>query len=443
MYDRLGPRTRRFMIQTAFFPRMSLRMAQQLTGSNGAARLLSALSRSNSFTDTYPDADTGFRYHSLFRDFLLSMGKKEFSRPEISRIRRKASAILEESGQVKDAVSLLGEDKDWEGLVRMIQDHARTLVAQGREQTLREWLEVLPKETFESSPWCVYWMGICWLPITPEKSRVLFEKAFHRFREQRDIPSAFLAWSGVVDAILYSLEDFHPLDRWYSNLDTLLEEYGGFPSAEIERRVTCTMIKALSFRCPPSFDAAPWAERAMGLAQTTPEMPIKIEIYRNLVWYNTVQGAFEKAEVILYSLNELLKQKDVPPLLRLGAALAEAEYCNAIGLYDRCREVTDKALAFADKTGVHLMDYLLLGEATLSLLNQGDLNAGKQTLRRMGSRLDTERPWGAAFYHYLRAWKALSRREEKSASFHSAECLRLLEGVGSYYTLHKGHILET
>jgi len=442
LYDRLGARMRGFLTRTAFCPTFSVKMAQQLTGRRNAARILTTMNRLHYFTEMYPDPDAGFRYHSLFREFLLSRGKREFPRAELSRIRGAASAVLEESGQVEDASALHRENKDWEGLVRMIQDHAPTLFAQGRGQTLRVWLEYLPRGTFESSPWCVYWMGICRLPINPEESRVLFEKAFHRFREQRDIPGAFLAWSGVVDAILYGFENFHPLDLWYSNLNTLLEECGGFPSAEIAKRVTCTMIEALSFRGPPSFDAAPWAERALGFAQTTPEMPIKIEIYRNLVWYNTVQGAFEKAEVILHSLNELLKQKDVPPLLRLGAALAEAEYCNKIGLYDRCREVADKALAFADKTGVHLMDYLLLCETTLSLLNQGDLAAGKQTLRRMGARLGKEKPWEAAFYHYLRAWKALSRREEKLASFHSAECLRLCEGVGSHYTLHKAHILE-
>jgi hypothetical protein len=70
-------------------------------------------------------------------------------------------------------------------------------------------------------------MGICRLPNTPEKSRVLFEKAFHRFREQRDIPGAFLAWSGVVDAILYGFENFQLLDLWYSTF-TLWEENGEF-----------------------------------------------------------------------------------------------------------------------------------------------------------------------------------------------------------------------
>jgi hypothetical protein len=60
----------------------------------------------------------------------------------------------------------------------------------------------------------------------------------------------------------------------------------------------------------------------------------------------------------------------------------------------------------------------------------------------MGARLGRAKPWEAAFYQYLRAWKALFRREEKLASFHSAECLRLLEGVGSHYSLHKAHILE-
>ena len=55
---------------------------------------------------------------------------------ELSRIRKTASKVLEESGQIEDAVSLLREDGEWEGLARVIEAHARHLIRQGRGQTM-------------------------------------------------------------------------------------------------------------------------------------------------------------------------------------------------------------------------------------------------------------------------------------------------------------------
>ena len=63
LFQRSSPEHRAFLLETAFLPRMNARMAGELTGNAGAARILSDLNRGNYFTQRYPSPEQAFQYH--------------------------------------------------------------------------------------------------------------------------------------------------------------------------------------------------------------------------------------------------------------------------------------------------------------------------------------------------------------------------------------------
>ena len=443
LFNRLGDETREFLLRTAFLPRTTAKMAERLTGNARAGRILSFLNLHNYFTEMYPGDDPVFRYHGLFREFLVSRAEERFHKREISKIRQRAAAVLEEFGLVEYAVGLLRQVGNLEELACVIGTQAPSLIRQGRGKILLDWLTHLPQDTVERNPWLLYWKGVCQLPHNPRESRNLFERSFAGFKALKNQLGKFLAFTGVVDAIVFGGDDFRSLDSWYAELDSLVKETGGiFPSEEIEARVTCCMIKAVSFRRPRSSEAVQWETRARELVSETRDTPVKIEILVNLAYYSIDEDSFSKTEQILQSLKPLLKRSDASPLTRLAAAFAEAAYANTIGQHDRCLEVVTDALSQAEATGVHLLDHLLTGEAALSLLHKGNFPEAKKCLRKMEASLGSARPWETAFFHFLSAWEALHRKSLSEASFHAGQCLTLCKQVGSHLTLHKAHILS-
>src|SRR5512134_1945714 len=300
VFDKASPDIREFLLASAFLPRMTVRMAERLTGQVRAGEILSWLNRHNYFTLKHPHAEPVYEYHSLFREFLLSCAAIAFSPEAVSGIRSAAAEILEDSGQGEDAVAFLRESADWEGLVRVIRKQAPLLVRQGRNQTLGEWLNGLPGETVKGDPWMLYWLGVFRLPSDPRDSRLQFEEALRIFQARGDAGGVFLSFAGAGEAIMYGFEGLKPLDGWFSSLDALLSGFREFPSEEIEARLTCSVLRALSLRRPASYPAMEaWGERALGLARKTGDITLKTDVLVTLACYHYGGGELQQLEIVL------------------------------------------------------------------------------------------------------------------------------------------------
>ena len=144
VFDQASPDMRLFLMRTAFPPQITVTMAEELTGNGGAGQLLDELYRRRWFTERRPGAESTFRYHDLFREFLLSRARASFSATQVSGIRRLAAKLMKRAGETEAAVSLYRAAEDWDGLSRVVMVAAPALIASGRHQTLTQWLGVEP-----------------------------------------------------------------------------------------------------------------------------------------------------------------------------------------------------------------------------------------------------------------------------------------------------------
>ncbi len=149
IFDKTDKEIQEFFLKTAFLPKMTGRMAEELTDLSSAGSILSTQNRNNYFTEKRFQKEPIYQYHPLFREFLFSRAKKIFAAETLSLLYSRAARLLEESGQTESAVSLLREAGDWDGMVGLIMKHAPSLLAQGRNRPLQEWLESLPRDILE------------------------------------------------------------------------------------------------------------------------------------------------------------------------------------------------------------------------------------------------------------------------------------------------------
>ena len=431
-----------FLLKTAFFPTMTAQMAKQLTGIHRSEEILNSLSKDHYFTEMYSEDRSVYHYHPLFREFLLSRAEGSFAPADLSLIKQNAAQLIEKSGRVENAVQLLQASGDVKNLIRIIQNWAQSLIEQGRYQTLLNWLDFLPKEFLSNDPWLLYWMGLCRLPFNPGESLIHFEVAFRQFKSQKDARGSFLAWSGIVESILYGYEGLKPLDRWFPIIYELVKEFKGFPSEDTEANVTCSMVRALALRRPAGIDMKKWVDRVETIAQTSKDIPVKIRALINLACYLYSEGKFQKLGIILDSLQEFLKRQDIPPLVRLTTDWVKAAYFNAMSQYDQCQKVVTDGLHLAQSIKISVMEHMLLGHGVLSSLKESDFETAKRYLQRMASALNFLKPWEASFYHYCSAWEALYRNDLALAFTHSEHCMRLCEIAGNPWTLSNAHILK-
>jgi DNA-binding SARP family transcriptional activator len=441
IFDRAEPETREFLLKTSFFPRVSVKMAEALTGHHQATRkLLLELNGRNFFTQRLQSDAPLFEYHPLFREFLQFVAGQVFSPGDISDLQKKAAAILEENGQVEDAVQLLRKAEDWSESVKLILKHAKSLIGQGRGKTLDNWIKGLPEAVLQTEPWLLYWAGVCRLPYSPPDSRVFFDRALNLFMAGRqDLVEIFLSLSGLFDSIFYSLGAFQPYDEAIDLLYKVLDEFPSFPSFEIEVRLTISKLYALVFRQPWHPDLEETVERAVSLLPAIADVNSKMQLLHCLASYYLFAGEMHKAGPLIDIYRGLVRTPDAHPLFQTALKVAESLCYLSMAEIQKGRRAAEEGLEISSRTGIHVVDAYLLGYSAIAAINSGDMEAADTSIERMAACLDEKHYWGQQFRHLLRAWKFLIEGDSLNALSHAEMSLRFGIDAGVPQTVSYGY----
>jgi LuxR family maltose regulon positive regulatory protein len=442
IFGKVDEKSQKFLLKTAFLPKMTGDMAEALTGFESADRILSQLNRNHSFTERRFRSSPAFEYHPLFRDFLLSRAKETFSPEFLSELRLRAAVLLEEAGQTEAAIELMRDAGNWKGMVQLILKHAQEMLAQGRNRPLKEWLCSIPKDIFETTPWLLYWMGACRLFVNTSSSTKYFEQAFEKFQRQEDVAGIFLSWSGIVNSIVFASENFKPLDKWIATLEETVDLLGSVPSEDIEAQVASSMLMALTHRRPQHPEIEAWAERALSLIKGPVAIDTKVQTLAYLFRHHLHAGNFEKATLAMTALKRFLLNRTASHLSQILAMLVETVYFYCMGEFKKCQNIASEGLALSRKTGVQVMDFMLLGHYVACAMEVNDLSTAENMLDQMDLSLDGRSQLDMAFYHSLRARKALIQKDLNKALIHADLSFNYNSKTGDLPTVAFHHLLK-
>lgn len=430
-----------FLLKTAFLPDIDPRLAGELSGVSDPEQILSQLNRDQYFTEKHFRSSPVYRYHPLFKEFLLAKAKSEFSEGVLRSVRLKAAALLERSGRPEDAALLLRDAGDTDGFVRLVLANAPALAAQGRIKTLEEWLGSVPKEVAEVNPYVLYWLGICRLPFSPPESRDLLERALQIFEKQGDDAGAYTAWSSIIESILYE-DDYTLLDRWIDWLEKYIRQGVAFSSQEIEVRVSCSMFVSLMARRSDSPDIERWMKRAQSLSQRTADFDLRLNFSMYAAMHHGFKGDFIRCNAHLEDAGKIFNSLGGSPLKMAALKWIEAEMLIFQGDFDRSLQSIQEGFEIVEKNEIHLMDNMLMGISALNMLCRGDTESAADFLKKMEMTIDPGRRQSASMFQYLAAWHDLLTGDLSRALVHAEESKRMGSNMGTYPPIIFVHIVS-
>ncbi len=439
--------TQDFLLQTAFLPKMTPQMAEDLTGFPNARSILDALSRTHYFTERRFPGEPVYQYHMLFREFLLFRAKQILTQEQRSSLIHRAAPLLEASGQTEEAMVLFRQTGRWEEMVKLIRKQATPMLQQGRNRPLAEWLKSLPREILEDDPWLLYWMGECESPFDIPLGRFYFEEAFKKFPAKGGEGGKLLAWAGVVNSIINEYQDFRPLDQWIAVLEQLMGSSGSFPSEDVGLRVSSVMLLALEMRHPHHPEIEKWAERLFVLSERCPNISEKLMGYARLAYYWVQRGDFQKGGMAIRGLRQLSRQKNIPPVRIITANFHESIYNRFAGLHEECLKNVSAGLEQSQKTGSYPVFNWLLIHGIASCLNVGDRETANALLEKLMDSLNRNKPWEMNSYYLLKAQEALSRGRPGEAAIHVEMAATFAGQVGGLnslliFNIVKAHVMH-
>lgn len=427
----LAPSTRDFLQKTAFLPVMTPSMASRLTGSATAGKILNELHSRNCFIEKIKTRKRAYRYHPLFRQYLLACAEENYTAQQRKDVIQDAADLLAEAGQVEDAAALYIQNGDGERVCDLVLAHAPALAAQGRFATLEVWLRAVPLAVQANEPWFAFWSGICHMFFSLAEARPLLKKAFYMFECAGDMAGMLTAWSAVVDSYIPELNDYTPLDFWIAWLDRRLHEGLAFPSAQIEARVAISMTGALIWRCPDRSDLAQWVESALCLSAKLPDESLKVQACVNAGIYYLWYDEQSKASFVMAELKRALRSSGGAPIWTLALKYFEAIMHLTFGRCGLAVNAARDGLAIARKTGVRLWETSLYGPAFYASLEIGDLASAAVFLTRTTAAGTEGRLNLAACCHHMSAWYHLIRGDRSLAAAHAESAVEKVIASGT------------
>jgi ATP/maltotriose-dependent transcriptional regulator MalT/DNA-binding SARP family transcriptional activator len=409
--EKSDEKTKDFLLKTSLLPFITPGMAESLTGMDDAGGILHRLSRDNFFTVRRPGSRQSYQYHPLFRAFLGERARGIFT----------------------------GED--WEGLIRLIMGQARSLIMQGRNHVLGEWLKALPEEGFNNMPWLQYWMGMSVLPFSPHKGREHLERAFEMFDAQNDPMGVLLSWSGVVESFFRIWDNFIPLDRWIDWMDNRMKTERSFPSPEIESMVACSMVGALIYRRPEHPEIKKWIERTLELAERSENIDLRMQTYMNVTACYFWIGDYEMCDLTIEKTRRLAQSPNASPLSVLISKHLYVAYRWVKAESESSLRLVSEGLEFSASHGIHFFDHMFIAYGIVDCLSRGDIVKAEELLKKSESfPLNANRSF-TSHYHFLKAWYYLLLDNIPEAFVHAEAAVGFVDEIGVPFTAIFGHVL--
>jgi LuxR family transcriptional regulator, maltose regulon positive regulatory protein len=383
VFARLPASYRDFLFACSVLQAIDVTTAEKLTGRADAGEMLRKLVRQNHFTSRINYTPETFRFHPLFRQFLLSHAEQSLSPKMLAEIREKAAHLLLEMDLPEQAADLLISASAWQPLSRLISDQAETLLRQSRFQTLLAWLDALPESFRADKPWLCYWRGSCLVATMPDEARQELTRAFDLFEHENDAEGSMLSWGMVVNAIVVGWDNFAELDHWIECFDRLRERFASYPSLEVEALMVQGICKSLAWRQPHRPDLAHWAERLHQLVITSRDSTFRLLAGSNLALCYVVSGSLAMARSLVEVLNTDLYSTAVSPLKKLIWLATRAVIEWVLLDRDGCIATIAAGRAIAEESGVHVMDLRLYGQGITLGLTVGDLQLVQHLLQEL------------------------------------------------------------
>jgi len=437
LFLKLDMRTQQFLLKSAYVPSITPQFGTELTGIARADQILESLHHNNFFTERRTlHRILTYKYHDLFRAFLLEQAKVVLKPDVIRRIQCRAAALLGENGQFEPAMELCLQAKAWTVLSQLLQQAGPTFLEQGRFQRINEWLNQVPTQELHKNPWLLYWSGMAGQSLDPRRSLEKFEGAFKGFQNKKDVVGMYAALIGGLTAIFHEARDFSQFDRWLVRLERLPTPQSISLPPALEHYLIPCVFWAMFFRKPDHAQLGMWHEQTCSLFETSQQEELRILCAQFLASYYAWMGELPHAAKIVDSLRRMTASRLPSPLTlipwRIGqclVAILSTEYENAL-------TASAEGLEISKDSGVSLWEAQLHGMDTANRLSAGEFRDARECLVKMAAALN-QRPskLDQSFYHAMAGWEALAQENFSLAYFHANESLNNTEQHGAMFPL--------
>ena len=409
IFGRARPENQRTLMLAALLPTVGASDAEAITGDPEAPRVLDYLYRHHLFIDRRRNGpDFVYQFHALFREFLLVEGRKRLTPDERHAALDRAAGQLVGRGDFDAAVTLYREASAWEALTGLSLHAGALLLAEGRGNTLADWIDALPRAYRDREPRLALYLGVALLYADPPRAKALLSAAYDGFEACGDLRRMLMTAAHAVDCHYFEWADFAPLDRWIGVFDRHLGAAPPFNAPYDALRVYSAYLIALLFRQPghPRIAAVAAEVERLIASDSALDVPINFRVNAASILFNyynwTTKG--DIADQLIARATPWVADPHLSPLNRVWWRVHLAFNHQIRGRYAQAKRTIDEAEAIARDNGLKSVLFEIYHTELTPAVVSRDIPGALAAFEKLRSVLNPARRMDVAYFRFQESY---------------------------------------
>ncbi len=408
MFNDADEATRVLLMRTALLSGFTAELAAELCPDIQADAILLRLYRQHYFVDRSTGAGPVYRYHALFRDFLLQQGRALMAPAARIALLIRTATLLDSHGRQEDALALFTEAGAWQEAAELACTLAPQWLHQGRYAPLERAISAFPENFVGQIPWLSFWLGMARLPFAPPRARLSLEAAFAQFEAAGDDMGCMQACCAILNSYFMEWNDVHAVDRWGASFQTLFARPGVFPSIEAEIQALASLIVLVFRGSRHGRLLATIFDRAVELIGLTENPVLRMAAVNFAASVAFFTGTWPRLQGLVKEA-AALDPAGLPPVLVISLQFVYGAMLGLAGNFAQAFAAIARAQSLAEASGVHILDVLIASHGTYPALNCSDLARVESGIAKMRAALNPARSLDVLHCEYMDCALAMAR----------------------------------
>lgn len=404
VFSREPEPTRKLMMSLSLLESLPLDTCSALFREQRCSALLPELAQRNVFLTVSGDGKAGeeYRFHPLFREFLLRRLRSEVGKAGLARERNRIAGELLAAGSWEQALPFLIDAENFDEAARIVADRGGELIAAGALLTLDSFARRIPEASLEKHPAALLHAAeVARIQGDMDRAAGLLRRCVELAEDAATVAEALHSLASIARRRGRLAEAFDFLDRAErtaaAGSDTLMKcantrglcliSEGKWAEAEQQFRLALDLAERLGDRhyqrlamhnlaLPPGFrgdfgEALKWLRRIFREGEDGKQLPQEAIGHLNVARLLIYRGEFDAAAQHLERSLELCQIFDLRSL-RPEIFEAYANYYRETGDDARAEEFYERAARAYEDAGVDIAAKELNEERARFLLRRGD-----------------------------------------------------------------------
>jgi len=419
LHDGLDPQGQQVLRLGALLPWISADLAAELVGVADAGDRLERLCEQNLFTERVGGAGSVYRFHPLFRDFLVERGRRTLDAGTRQSLLRKAAQAFAARGEIDSAIDLAFEAGDVATATAWWLMVLEPKLARGQLDQLAARSARVPDREARSQPLLLYGRArVCFLREDPAALRH-YTNACSEFESQHDLGGQQLCAAGVLEWI-YNTDSFIDHGRWCA----LMRRDADMPPGREEHalRLMNGRLLACFFSGDFDQDAAAWTDRVLDLLTAAEFANEKLSVAVTLLGCLERAKRWDDAEMLAERMEAMLDSAS-PRLRVLVRQQIAADLHRQTGNYEAARKLASTSLAQASELGFVVLVFEAVAILLFAAQYVNDAAETDRLFQQLAKLTEPGNIYHQRFTRQMHAWRELQSGRLATAREH-ADALR-------------------